>query len=258
VQGIAPNQELFDPLVPDTIQIEPDSFEALEEVFAEYGGRMAAFLTEPVQGAGGVHPPPPGYLRRVRELCDEHDAHLILDEVICAFGRLGTWFAAEYYDVEPDLITFAKAVTSGYVPLGGVIVGSRVRGPLESDPSFILRTGYTYSGHPAACAAGLACLDITEREGLLEQAVRIGERLEAGFASLKADDLVAETRGEVAVRAVSLHEDREVNTVRDAMLDGGAIARPIMPGHTLAYCPPLVITDDQIDHLIDTLRTTIT
>ena len=256
VQGIKPNQELFDPLVGDTIQIDPDSFGALEAVFAEHGDRIAAFITEPVQGAYGVYPPPPGYLTKVRELCDRYGAYMILDEVICAFGRLGTWFAAEYFDVQPDLITFAKAVTSGYVPLGGVFVSQKVREPLESDPSFILRTGYTYSAHPAACAAGLKCLEITEKEGLMEQAVRIGDQLEAGFKALAAEDLIAEERGEVAVRAVRLHPDQDAVAVRDKMLEGGAIARPV-PENALAYCPPLVTTESQVDHLVETLTNAI-
>lgn len=256
MQGIPTNQELFDPLVPDTMQIEPDDFDALEAVFAEHGGRIAAFLSEPVQGAGGVHPPKPGYLKRVGELCTRHGAYFILDEVICAWGRLGTWFAAEYFDVRPDLITFAKGITSGYVPLGGVILAPPVREPLEADPEWILRTGFTYSAHPVACAAGLACLDILEREGLRERAVQAGARLAAGFQSLAADDLVAEARGAVDVWAVKLHDDRDAAAVRDAMLAKGVIARPV-PGNALAYCPPLVATDAQIDKLIETLASEV-
>ena len=126
-------------------------------------------LTEPVQGAGGVFPPTDGYLADVRRLCDQHGALLIFDEVITGFGRLGTWFAAHRYGVTPDLTTFAKAVTSGYQPLGGVFVGAAVREALESDPAYLLRHGYTYSGHPSACAAGVVNLDIIEREGLVER-----------------------------------------------------------------------------------------
>ncbi len=252
MQGIPPNQELFDPLVPDTMQIDPDDVDALEDVFATYGGRIAGFITEPVQGAGGVYPPRPGYLERVRQLCTEHGAYFILDEVICAWGRLGTWFASEYYDVTPDLITFAKGVTSGYVPLGGVIVTPGVREPLEADPGWVLRTGFTYSAHAAACAAALACLDITEREGLLERSVRAGERLGSGFQSLAAEDLVAEARGEVDIWAVKLHDDKDCFAVRDAMLAEGVIARPL-GGNALAYCPPLVTTDAQIDTMVEVL-----
>ena len=164
-QGIAPNREGWGPLVPDVVQVPSDDSEALAALMAERGGEVAAVITEPVQGAGGVFPPADGYLAELRRLCDHHGAFLIFDEVITGFGRLGTWFAADHYGVIPDLTTFAKAVTSGYQPLGGVLVGTSVRGPLESDPAFILRHGYTYSGHPAACAGGLANLAVLERRG---------------------------------------------------------------------------------------------
>src|SRR5690606_20737717 len=131
-----------------------DDVEALSVAMRDHAGKVAAVITEPVQGAGGVHPPLDSYLADARRLCDEHCALLIFDEVITGFGRLGSWFAAQHYDVTPDLSTFAKAVTSGYQPLGGVIVGSTARAALESDPSYVLRHGYTYSGHPASCAAG--------------------------------------------------------------------------------------------------------
>jgi putrescine aminotransferase len=252
LQGIAPNRVGFGPLVPDTVVIAPDSLEALAAVFSENEGRVAAFITEPVQGAGGVHPPAPGYLPEVRRLCDENGALMILDEVICGFGRLGTWFAADYYGVTPDLMTFAKAITSGYFPLGGVIVGRAVREPLEADGAFVLRHGFTYSGHPGGCAAGLVCLDLIEREGLLERAVTVGARLEKGFRDLAAKGLVAGVRGAGAVWGVALHEHHPADEIRTRLFAMGAIARPL-PGNTMAYCPPLVITDDQVDHLIGTL-----
>jgi putrescine aminotransferase len=252
LQGIAPNRVGFSPLVPDVVMIAPDSTEALAAVFAENEGRVAAFITEPVQGAGGVHPPAPGYLQEVRRLCDEHGAFMILDEVICGFGRLGTWFAADYYGVTPDLMTFAKAITSGYFPLGGVIVGRAIREPLEADEAFVLRHGFTYSGHPGGCAAGLVCLDLMEREGLLERAVTVGGRLEKGFRDLAARGLVAEVRGAGAVWGVALHDHHSADEMRTRLLSMGAIARPV-PGNTLAYCPPLVITDAQVDYLIETL-----
>ena len=168
--------------MPDVVQVPSDDIEALAVLMADRAGEVAAVITEPVQGAGGVFPPLEGYLADVRRLCDQHGALLIFDEVITGFGRLGHWFAADHYGVVPDLTTFAKAVTSGYQPLGGVFVGAAVRGPLESDPAYILRHGYTYSGHPAACAAGLANLAIMEREGLVERAGPIGPRLGDGLA----------------------------------------------------------------------------
>ncbi|MGA0312235.1 MAG: aminotransferase class III-fold pyridoxal phosphate-dependent enzyme, partial [Ilumatobacteraceae bacterium] len=190
----------------------------------------------------------------VRRLCDQHGALLIFDEVITGFGRLGDWFGATHFGVTPDLICFAKAVTSGYQPLGGVIVGSRVREALESDPAFVLKTGYTYSGHPTVCAAALANIDILEREGLLERATAIGERLSAGLTAIAADGQVAEVRGRGAVWAVGLHPHQSAVTVRDRMLHLGVITRAIAE-HSNTFCPPLVMTDEEIDRVVDALAT---
>ncbi len=131
----------------------------MRAVFERHPGRVAAVFAEPVIGAGGVWPPAPGYLEGLRALCDEHGAHLVLDEVITGFGRLGSWFGGQHFGVQADLTTFAKGVTSGYVPLGGVLLAPSVHEPLSADPAFVLRHGYTYSGHATACAAALACLD---------------------------------------------------------------------------------------------------
>jgi putrescine aminotransferase len=188
----------------------------------------------------------------LRRLCDEHGALLILDEVICGFGRLGTWWGAQRYGVRPDLVTFAKAVTSGYLPLGGVLVGPAVTGPLEADPDLVLRHGPTYSGHPSAAAAAMAALDITEEEGLPGRAVHVGERLARGLRELADSDAVAGVRGEGAIWAVALDERQPAPRVRDALLARGVISRPIGTA-TLALCPPLVITDEQIDRCIQGL-----
>jgi adenosylmethionine-8-amino-7-oxononanoate aminotransferase len=209
-------------------------------------------ITEPVQGAGGVFPPPDGYLAELRRLCDHHGAFLVFDEVITGFGRLGQWFAAGHYGVVPDLTTFAKAVTSGYQPLGGVLVGPAARGPLESDPDFVLRHGYTYSGHAAACAAGLANLAIIEREGLVERAVTVGKRLADGLQALAADGAIDHVRGDGAVWAAGLRADQDAVAVRDRMLAAGVITRAIGTD-TLTFCPPLVIADHEIDRIVDTL-----
>ena len=199
----------------------------------------------------------PGYLEGLRRLCDQHGAYLIMDEVICGFGRLGHWFGSERYGVRPDLITFAKGVTSGYVPLGGVVVGAAVRGPLEADAAFMLRHGHTYSGHATACAAGLAALDITEGEGLLERSDTSATAWPTACARLAGDDgLVAEVRGDVAVWAVGLHEGHDPVAVRDPMLELGVITRAIGTD-TLTFCPPLVITDDEIDRIVDGLAASL-
>jgi adenosylmethionine-8-amino-7-oxononanoate aminotransferase len=165
---------------------------------------------------------------------------------------MGTWFAAEHYGVTPDLTTFAKGVTSGYQPLGGVIVGTRVRAALEADPDFILRHGYTYSGHPAACAAALANLDIIEREGLLDAVVKMGGRLEAGLRSLADDDAFDHLRGEVAIFGAAMRPDQNAMAVRDRMLESGVVTRAIGT-ETVTFCPPFVTTDDQVDRIVDAL-----
>jgi adenosylmethionine-8-amino-7-oxononanoate aminotransferase len=251
-QGIVPNREGWGPLVPDVVQVPSDDTEALGRLFAERGDEVAAVITEPVQGAGGVFPPPDGYLAELRRLCDRHGAFLVFDEVITGFGRLGTWFAADRYAVIPDFTTFAKAVTSGYQPLGGVIVGATARTALESDPDFILRHGYTYSGHAAACAGGLANLAIMEREGLVERAVPVGKRLGDGLGALAADGTIGDARGDGAVYAAGLRPDQDAVAIRDRMLAGGVITRAIGTD-TLTFCPPLVITDEQVDRIIDVL-----
>ena len=248
-QGLPLNKQGWGPLLSDVVQVPADDLEAVATIFATRGDEVAAVLTEPVQGAGGVYPPQDGYLQGLRKLCDQHDAFLIMDEVICGFGRLGTWFGSQYYGIEADLMTFAKGVTSGYLPVGGVVVGPRVLEPLQSDGSFMLRHGYTYSGHPTTCAAGIANIELLESEGLLERAGHVGERLGEGLRSLAADGVVDEVRGVGAVYAVKVPEGRAAPAVRDDLLAKGIIVRPIVD--SIAFCPPLVITDDQIDRMVD-------
>ncbi len=255
-QGIPPNREGYGPLVGDVEQVGADDIEAMATLMAQRGNTVAAVLVEPLQGAGGVFPPQDGYLQSVRRLCDQHGAFLIFDEVISGFGRLGTWFAADHYKVVPDLVTFAKAVTSGYQPLGGVFVGPTVRAPLEADANFFLRTGFTYSGHPTACAAALKNIEILEREDLLARAVHIGRRLSRGLQSLADDGLIASIRGDGAVWAVSHHPHRDPMVIRDKMLDLGVITRAI-GADANTFCPPLVTSDAQIDQIVDTLATVL-
>jgi putrescine aminotransferase len=242
--GLPLNRKDFGTGMADVVQVPKNDLQAVEQAFAEHPGQIAAVFAEPVIGAGGVWPPQLGYLAGLRALCDRHGAHLVLDEVICGFGRLGSMFAGTHFDVQADLTTFAKGVTSGYVPLGGVLVAPSVHEPLAADPDFVLRHGYTYSGHASACVAALTCLEITAAEGLLERATAIGARLEPALRALGA--LVANVRGVGALWAVSLPEGRDPVAVRDAMLGRGVIVRPIAPS-TLAICPPLVIEDDDLD-----------
>ncbi|MDG1464423.1 MAG: aminotransferase class III-fold pyridoxal phosphate-dependent enzyme [Acidimicrobiales bacterium] len=247
-QGIAPNREGWGDLVPHFLEVPHDDLEAMASIFAEQGDRIAAVLTEPLQGAGGVFPPADGYLEGLRRLCDDNGALLIFDEVICGFGRTGEWFGAQTFGVTPDLITFAKGVTSGYLPLSGVIVSRAVCEELE-EPGFLLRTGYTYSGHHASCAAGIANLQIMTDEGLDQRANHVGEKLQEGLRALAADGHIESWRGMGAVYAAEL--GRDSIPVRNAILEEGVIVRPI--GTCLAICPPLVITDDEIGRVIDTL-----
>jgi putrescine---pyruvate transaminase len=251
-QGIGLNRVGYGELLADVVQVPSDDVEALSLLMAQHADRLAAVITEPVQGAAGVFPPAEGYLAEARRLCDQHGALLIFDEVITGFGRMGRWFGAEHYDVTPDLTTFAKGVTSGYQPLGGVIVGRAVRDALEADPDFILRHGYTYSGHPAACAAALVNIDIIEREGLLDGAVTMGARLESGLRSLEADGAFDHLRGEVAIFGVAMRRDQNAMAVRDRMLELGVVTRAIGT-ETITLCPPFVTTDAQVDRIVDAL-----
>jgi adenosylmethionine-8-amino-7-oxononanoate aminotransferase len=255
--GLPLNRMDFGPGVADVLQVPKDDLDAVRAVFEANPGRVAAVFAEPVIGAGGLWPPAPGYLTELRALCDEHGAHLVFDEVVCGFGRLGTMFAGQHFGVRADLTTFAKAITSGYVPLGGVLVAPSVRAPLESDPAYVLRHGYTYSGHGSACAAGLACLDITEREGLLDRATHIGSRLGPALQAIRDDGLVADARGVGALWGVSVPDGVDPVAVRNRMLEHGVIVRPIAPA-TLAICPPLVIEDADLELIAKALRAALT
>ena len=250
-QGLPLNKQGFGQLLPEVVQVDSDNLEDLAKFMSDNSKKIAAVIVEPLQGAGGVWPPPPGYLEGARKLCDQHGAFLIFDEVISGFGRMGTWFAADHYGVTPDMLCFAKGVTSGYQPLGGVYVGAAVREALESDPNFFLRHGYTYSGHSSVCAAALANLAIIEREGLIERAKHVGARLSKGLGALATDGTIDHVRGDGAVWAAGLKPDQNSVTIRDRMIELGVIARAINTD-TVAFCPPLVVTDEELDTMIDT------
>lgn len=251
-QGIAPNREGWGDLVPHFMEVPNDNIEEAAKLFAEHGDNIAAVISEPVQGAGGVWPPEDGYLQGLRRLCDQHNALLIFDEVICGFGRTGSWFASQTFGVKPDLFTFAKGVTSGYQPLSGVVVSAELAAELEDGPLF--RHGYTYSGHPAACAAGIANIDLIESEGLVERANHIGKKTVEGFDALVADGIIKGYRGVGAVWAADI--GRDSTEPKYAMLDNGVIARGV--GEGILWCPPLIITDDEIARFIETLAKVLT
>ncbi|MEZ5560019.1 MAG: aspartate aminotransferase family protein [Pseudomonadales bacterium] len=221
--------------------------------------RVAAFIGEPVQGAGGVIIPPASYWGEVQRVCRRHDVLLIADEVITGFGRLGHWFAHERLGFEPDLLTFAKGVTSGYIPLGGVLVGQRVSEVLSSDGGEFAH-GYTYSGHPVACAVGLANLDVIERDGLLAH-VRddIEPYFSRGWAELEQrHQIVGEARMLGLMGAIELvRQGRERfpkelsmgERCRDLCIEHGLVMRAV--GDTMIIAPPLIISRAQIDELLD-------
>ncbi|MEM1332242.1 MAG: aminotransferase class III-fold pyridoxal phosphate-dependent enzyme [Actinomycetota bacterium] len=251
-QGIEANRENWGDLVPHFLEVDPDDIEDAARVFAEHGERIAGVITEPVQGAGGVWPPTDGYLEGLRRLCDQHGALLCFDEVICGFGRTGSWFGSQTYGVVPDLFTFAKGVTSGYQPLSGVAVSADVADAFEASDT-MLRTGYTYSGHPAAAAAATTNIRIIERDGLVERADEIGARFTAAFDALTADGSIAGHRGVGALRAAIMHGD--ATPARIAMIERGVVCRPI--GAAMAFCPPLTSSDAEIDEMIEVFAASI-
>ena len=225
---------------------------ALEQLLVDHGHRVAAFIGEPVIGAGGVIAPAEGYWAEVQRLCRRHDVLLIADEVITGFGRTGQLFGATTFGFQPDIITFAKGVTSGYVPLGGLFIGPKVRAPFWDEPTgAIFRHGYTYSGHAAAAAAAMANLDILEREGLVERVRRLAPTLESGLRELLDHPLVGEVRAIGLTGAVELTQDaisadagiidRLVVTARN----NGVLTRNLR-GRALQISPPFVIDESQI------------
>ena len=189
--GIPSNREGFGTLIPDVASVSHDDPAELATFLAEHGDRVAAFIGEPVIGAGGILHPPAGYWAEVQALCRSHDVLLVADEVITGFGRLGRWFGSERLGIEPDLITCAKAITSGYLPLGAVIAAPRVQEPFWSQPGSLFRHGFTYSGHPTACAVGLANIDVMERERLVERVAELEPVLAGMFEPLRSAPLVS-------------------------------------------------------------------
>jgi adenosylmethionine-8-amino-7-oxononanoate aminotransferase len=254
-QGLPLNKVGYGTLLEGVLQVEADDIEAMSVAFQQNKGNVAAVIAEPVQGAGGVWPATREYLEALRRLCDDNGAYLIFDEVITGFGRLGEWFGATYYGVTPDMITFAKGVTSGYQPLGGVITGPAINAALTADLTFFLRHGYTYSGHATVCAAALKNIEIMKREQLVQRAQHVGQRIEAGLAALSLDGTLTGYRGAGAIWAGKLPDSLDATVVRDAMITKGVIARSI-PG-VIAFCPPLVITDAQVDTMLDVFASVV-
>ncbi len=223
----------------------------VEEVIKYEGPEyIAAIIMEGVTGSNGLIVPPDDYWPRVREICDKYGILLISDEVMSGWGRTGKWFAVDHWEVVPDIITTAKGLTSGYVPLGAVIVSEKIAQHFENN---MLWCGLTYSAHPLACAAGLATIAVYEQEGLIENAVKVGKHLGEGLENLKARHLsVGDARFIGLFSALELVKDRETKEPNPAMADIGKFLRAnglftFIFGPVLFVVPPLVINVDQID-----------
>ena len=242
--------------------------DAIEAKILEIGPeRVAAFFGEPLQGAGGVLVPPASYWPRVQEICRRHDVLIVADEVITGFGRTGRWFGSEHFGIEPDFMTVAKAITSGYAPLSAALVGRRVAERLEGGG--VLAHGYTYSGHPVACAVALENLRILREEGIVE---RVGEKTAPYFQrrlreTFAGHPLVGEVRGAGLIAAVELSPDppRRARFLPEGELGQRVLRHAWSHGllfravrDSLCLCPPLVITEGEIDELIARLAASLT
>ncbi|MFQ5557119.1 MAG: aminotransferase, partial [Acidimicrobiales bacterium] len=243
--------------------------EELRAKIAEIGPhKVAAFFAEPIQGAGGVIVPPDGWHRRMWEVCKEHDVLYVSDEVVTAFGRLGAWFASrDVFDIEPDIIVCAKGITSGYQPLGATIFSREIFDTIsEQGHGRVFTNGFTYSGHPVACAAALKNIEIIDRTGLLHHARTVGEHFGERLSTLADLPIVGDVRGMGLMRCVEFVADRETKAEFPDEVDigrvvsrhadeMGLIVRPIVNLNVMS--PPLVITHDEIDVIVDTLRDAI-
>ncbi|BBY27470.1 aspartate aminotransferase family protein [Mycolicibacterium sediminis] len=255
IAGLEFNRDGYgtDSLVPETRRVPVHDVDALKGVIADVGAEnIAAIVTEPIQGTGGVNPPQAGYLETLQQLCQENDILFVLDEVITGFGRTGSMFAADRFGLSPDLITFAKGVTSGYAPLGGVLVSPSVWEPFYVDDTAtpIFRHGATYAGHATACAVAMANLDVLERDGLVERAGELEQLLRVQLNQLNADrPSVADVRVAGFLGGVTLRGDLSAEVIADKLIDIGFISRPLR-GNTLQLSPPFITTDEELTQYV--------
>jgi putrescine aminotransferase len=247
----------FGPLPPGFGQVAAMSAQALEAlILAEGPETVAAFIAEPVQGVAGVYPPPADYFPQIRAICDRYEVLLIADEVITGFGRTGRYWGLDHWDVAPDILAFAKGVTSGYLPLGGIIFSERIRAALHAEPGERFMHAYTYSGHPACCAVGLRNLEIIEQEGLVARAATGGVRLLNNLAPLRQQPFVSEVRGLGMMAAVEFRA-------------GSGIAARVLPEarrrglitrareENLLLAPPLITSDAELDEMTSILQSAV-
>jgi beta-alanine--pyruvate transaminase len=282
VGGIVNNRKFFGTLLAGADHL-PHTYNRTEQAFSrgepEWGAHLAddlerivalhdastiaAVIVEPMAGSTGVLPPPKGYLQRLRQICDKYGILLIFDEVITGFGRLGTPFAAERYGVVPDMITFAKAVNSGTVPMGGVLVRKGIHDAFMKGPEHVIELfhGYTYSGHPLACAAGLATLDLYRDEKLFERTKALEPVWAEAIHGLKGLPNVLDIRTIGLVAAIDLASRPDAVGARGfeamdrAFQEGGLMTR--VTGDTIALSPPLIVSEDQIGEVVDKLAKVI-
>ena len=291
ITGLQAIKTPFEPLVPSTIQVPNTDFYRApvhaddEEAFGRWAAdqiedailqndpdTVAAVFVEPVQNSGGCFPPPPGYLQRVREICDRYGVLMVSDEVICAFGRLGEYFGATKYGYLPDMITFAKGATSGYVPLGGVIARERVMEPFK-EPGNTFLHGITFAGHPVAAAAALANLDLFESEGLLDNVRKNAPVFRATLEKLLDLPIVGDVRGDGYFYGIELVKDKETKEVftaeestrllkgflSQALFDAGLVCRADDRGEPVVQLsPPLTCGPEHFDEIERILRKVLT
>jgi hypothetical protein len=287
VTSVIPYRTPFEPLVPGAIKVPNTnlyrarehgddaaafgrwSADQIEEAILREGAEtVAAVFLEPVQNAGGCFTPPPGYFQRVREICDRHGVLLVSDEVICAFGRLGTWFGGQKYDYLPDMITCAKGMTSGYAPLGALLVNDRVAAPFFEGGNTFLH-GLTFAGHPVSCAIALKSIEIFETEQILAHVSGLEGYVQAELESLRELPIVGDVRGtgffwgielvrDQATRATFEHDEAERllrGFVSPELFRRGLICRSDDRGDPVVQvAPPLICEKAEIDFMVGTLR----
>ncbi len=257
----APNPYRFEGELKTGETIGQAAARALEEAILREGAdTVAAFIAEPVMGVGGVIVPPDDYFPLVRAICDKYGVLFIADEVITGFGRTGEWFALKHWNVKPDIVSFAKAITSGYAQLGGIQISDEIRATMESAPDTeSYMHGFTYSGHAMACAVGLKNIEIMEREEYPKRARELGKRLFEGLQALKEFPFVGDVRGLGMVYGVEIVSNKETKAADAAMAmkifkaaqERGLRSRPL--GNTLAFSPPLSINEEEVDEIVKRL-----
>ncbi|MHB9756559.1 aminotransferase family protein [Streptomyces sp. BYX5S] len=248
-----------DSLVPETARVSTDDIDAVDRTVREIGPEhIAALVAEPVQGTGGVIPPAPGYLEGLQRICRENDILLVVDEVITGFGRTGHMFATQRYGLDPDLVTFAKGVTSGYAPLGGVLVAPHIWQPFyrDADDTPMFRHGATYSGHATACAVALRNLDILDEEKLVPRVAELERVLVDALRNLEGRESVVETRVAGLLGGVALVDELSAEAVTDDLVDLGFVTRPLR-GNTVQISPPFITTDDELRRLVGAIGTVL-